>query len=64
LCHQPALAGSSAIEVGLDIGFGQGKTRWAAIDDAAHAAAVALAECRDTKDASKGACHVGQDSQW
>jgi hypothetical protein len=63
LRDQPTLARTPPIKVWLDIGFGQSETRRAAVDDAADTAAMALTESGDTKDASKGACHVSQDTQ-
>ena len=47
-------AGATAVEVGLDIGFGKRQAGRAAVDDAADACAVTFAEGGDAEELSEG----------
>ena len=51
---EPRLAGTAAVEIGLDIGFGQRNARRAAIDHAADRRPVAFAEGRDPEHMAEG----------
>ncbi len=52
-------AGATAVELGLDVGFGQRQAGRAAVDDAADRRAVALAEIGDAKEFAEGAAGHG-----
>jgi hypothetical protein len=52
------LAGTTAIEVGLDVRSGKFQARRTTVHDDAHAAAMRFAPRRDAEQLSKAACHA------
>ena len=68
LGNEAALSWTAAVQIGLNIGFGDGESGRATIEDAAHATAVAFAERGYAKDAAESAGHAektsGADSPW
>jgi two-component system cell cycle sensor histidine kinase/response regulator CckA len=51
------LAGTSAVQIGLDIGLGKPDTRWTAIDDDANSAAMGFSPGGDAKELAERVSH-------
>src|SRR5207244_7897558 len=60
LGNQSALPRCAAVEIRLDVGFGQGQPRGTAIDDGTGGATVRLAPGRHAEEASPGVAHASR----
>jgi len=58
LAGEGALAGAAAIQLGLDIRFGQGQPGGTAVHYDAHRAAMGFAKCRDAKKPPERIAHA------